>query len=74
MSKVTQQDKILRYLEVNNWISPYDAWSLLNITKLSTRVGEMIRGGVPIIKKRVEYYDDQGNYGHYTAYSLQKSV
>ena len=64
MPEMTQKEKILAYLEKEGTISPMEAFSHLYITKLSTRIGEIVReDGVPIFQKRE---------GQYMRYSLEK--
>ena len=45
-----QHARILRYMETHKGITPMEAFSELGITKLATRVGEMIRNGIEIVK------------------------
>ncbi len=64
MNEMTQKEKILAYLDKEETISPMEAFSHLHITKLSTRIGEIVReDGVPIFEKRE---------GQYMRYSLSK--
>lgn len=50
---MTQHQQIIEYLTVHDEISPMEAFSKLHITKLATRVSEMIKDGVPINKRLV---------------------
>jgi hypothetical protein len=52
---MTQHAKILEYIETHGAITPMDAFRHLGITKLATRVSEMIRDGVPIVKTMEKY-------------------
>lgn len=52
---MTQAEQIIKYLENHPSISPMEAFNDLGITKLATRISEMIRDGKKIIK-----FDDQG--------------
>jgi len=55
VAKYNQHMKIARYLDEHpEGITPMDAFSKLRITKLSTRIGEMIRDGYKV-EKRMEY-------------------
>ena len=47
-----QHERILAYINLHGSITPMEAFSELGITKLSTRVGEMIENGVSIKKER----------------------
>ena len=53
MKKESQHKKILHYLQNHEWISPMEAWNILHITKLSTRVGELIDNGYEFEKEWV---------------------
>lgn len=68
--KETQKRKIKEYLEKHpEGITPYEAFVHLRITKLSTRVGEIIRDGDFPIKKVMEYrLTDNGRVEHYMRY------
>lgn len=50
-TKRTQQKKILEYLSEGNVLTPIKALDVAGTMKLSTRVGELIRQGYPIIKQ-----------------------
>lgn len=67
---MTQHKKIWRYLCLNGEITPMDAFKFLHITKLSTRIGEMLRAGYPILKETVWYKDSDGKTAHYTRYFI----
>ena len=45
VAKETQHMKILMYLKTHKWITPADAWDRFHITKLATRISELIRKG-----------------------------
>ena len=47
---MTQHEMIEQYIRDFGSITTFDAYRDLGITKLSTRVSEMIRRGAPIIK------------------------
>ena len=49
--KRTQQKKILEYLSEGHVLTPLKALSVAGTMKLSTRVGELIRQGYPIVKE-----------------------
>jgi len=69
VSKLTQRKKIWDYLcKHPEGITPYEAFVHLKITKLSTRIGEMVRDGYKI-KKVMEYkLTDDGSTEHYMRY------
>ncbi len=66
---MTQHDKILSYLKSHGSITPMDAFGQLHITKLSTRVNEMIKDGTPITKEWVRKKTQDG-YEAYMRYRL----
>lgn len=51
---MNQHKAILDYLEAHGSITPMEAFSNLGITKLSTRISEMIRRGYKFRKVPVE--------------------
>ena len=67
---MTQHEAILRYMQLYGAITPMDAWNELHITKLSTRIGEMIRDGYKIEKESVRHKNSYGSMTHYTRYRL----
>lgn len=61
-----QHNAIFRYLQTNPYISNLIGAKELNITKVDTRIGEMIRKGYPIKKVKVHPADGMP----YTRYIL----
>ena len=74
--KVNQRQKIKDYLDHHpEGITPYEAFVHLRITKLSTRIGEIIREGQYPIKKLMEYkIKEDGSVEHYMRYWKAVSV
>lgn len=69
MSKDNQHVKIWRYIDSHiDGITPMDAFVHLNITKLATRVSEMIRMGYPIEKIPESRVNAAGETVRYTRY------
>lgn len=66
---MTQHELILKYMDDFGSISRMEAFVDLGITKLSTRVGEMIRNGVQISKKTIHAKNRYGKKVHYMRYS-----
>ena len=68
-SRSNQRTKIWKYLCCHpEGITPYEAFLHLKITKLSTRIGEMIREGYEI-RKSMEYkVTDDGSRERYMRY------
>lgn len=63
-----QHEMILNYIDEFGSITPMEAFSDLGITKLSTRIGEMIRGGMAIQKEMVEGQNRFGEPVRYMKY------
>ncbi len=64
-----QHERILAFIESHGSITPMDAFSELGITKLSTRIGEMIESGISIEKHREKgrnRFGEKVNYMRYT--------
>lgn len=66
-----QHTRILRYMKTHKGITPMEAFSELGITKLATRIGEMIRNGIEIVKMWEEGTDRYGNPTRYRRYFLK---
>lgn len=65
---MTQHDRILQYIDRNGVITPMDAFMQLGITKLSTRVGELIRMGHKISKTQRTGKNRWGETVRFTEY------
>ena len=64
-----QHERILRFMDEHGSITPMEAFSELGITKLSTRIGEMIESGISIEKHREKgrnRFGEKVNYMRYT--------
>lgn len=72
--KTTQHDRIRQYL--NDWgsITPFEAFRDLGITKLSTRISEMLRSGDAIKKELVTDTNRYGEPVHYMRYSFAEKT
>ena len=67
---MSQHDMILSYMERRGSITPMDAFADLGITKLATRIGELIRAGVPINKTIETGKNRFGKTIQYMRYSI----
>ena len=65
---MTQHDRIMKYLEDFGSITPMQAFEDLGITKLATRVGELIADGKKIKKEMVTGKNRYGDTVHYMRY------
>lgn len=65
-----QQERILIYMEVCGSITPLEAFAELGVTKLATRVSELRREGIPIVKSSETRKNRFGETVTYARYSL----
>ena len=65
---MTQHKAILDYIEKHGSITPMDAYGDLGITKLATRVSELIRAGHKITKVPVNGTNRYGEPVRYMSY------
>lgn len=65
---MTQRERILKYLDEHGSITPMQAFSDLGITKLATRISEMIRCGEKIRKVPQESRNRYGETVRFTRY------
>lgn len=67
---MNQHEMILSYLEEYGSITPMESFMHLGITKLSTRIGEMRRGGLDIRQELETGKNRLGERTHWMRYSL----
>lgn len=68
---MTQCDRILTYISENGSITPMEAFTELGVTKLATRISEIIRyKGVAIEKKPMQTKNRFGKPVTYMEYSF----
>lgn len=65
-----QQERIIDYMTRFGSITPMEAFADLGITKLATRISELIAAGYIINKQRVTGKNRYGDSIWYTKYSL----
>lgn len=65
-----QQQRIIEYMVEFGSITPMEAFADLGITKLATRVSELIADGYIIKKERVKAKNRYGDAVNFTRYSL----
>lgn len=66
---MTQHERILAYIDRFGSISPAEAYADLGITKLATRISEMIRKGEKITKRMETNRNRFDEPVHYMRYS-----
>lgn len=69
---MNQREKILDYIDRHGSITPMDAFLDLGITKLATRVSELIRDGVRIEKTQKSGKNRFGETVHFMEYRRDK--
>lgn len=69
---MTQRDAIIKYIEEHGSITPMDAYEALGITKLATRISEMIREGTPVYKSWEESENRYGEKVRFMRYTLNE--
>lgn len=65
---MTQHEKILKYIDTHGSITPMDAFNDLYITKLATRISELIRMGYKIEKVPESRINRSGELRRYMRY------
>lgn len=69
---MTQRDRIIDYIEKFGSITPLEAFRDLGITKLATRVSEMLKDGMQIDKTYEKAENRYGEPVYYMRYSLKE--
>lgn len=70
MNKQSQKQKVVSYLEKHDSLTPFEAFTELGITKLATRISELIRDGYRFEKKMVKSVNRDGDTCEYMRYRL----
>ena len=65
---MTQHQKILDFMDAHEWITPMECFSQLHITKLATRIGEIIRAGIPIESEWQSRVEEDGTVVRWKRY------
>ena len=65
---MTQGQRIMDYIDRFGSITPMDAFNDLGITKLATRISELIQDGVPIRKVKEHGQNRFGDEVYYMRY------
>lgn len=67
---MTQHEAILKYIDDFGSITPMEAFADLGITKLATRISEMIQDGMQFNKQTVKGVNRYGKAIYFKRYSL----
>ena len=70
MVKMTQTQKIRKYMIEHGSITSKEAMDTFGCMRLAARIGELIKGGEQIKKTMEEGLNRDGTKSHYTRYSL----
>lgn len=66
---MTQKERIVQYLDDFGSITTMEAFSDLGITRLASRIHELVRNGLPIKKEMVTSKNRYGEEVHFMRYS-----
>lgn len=66
--KMTQKDRVLKYMRDNGSITPFEAFTELGITRLAARICELQHTGQDIISEPVETVNRYGERAYFTRY------
>ena len=66
---MTQKERIVQYMDDFGSITTMEAFSDLGITRLASRIHELVRSGLHIKKEIVTSKNRYGEDVHYTRYS-----
>ena len=69
---MTQNQKILQYMQEHNGISTYAAFKM-NITRLAARISELRSAGHKITSEMVSYKAQDGKSKQYCIYRLEET-
>lgn len=65
-----QQERILKFLQENDAITPLAAWQILGVYRLASRICDLKQSGHPITKKMVSVTNKFGEDCRVASYSL----
>lgn len=68
---MSQNEKVLKYLQTYKKITSMDAIRQLKITRLSARIADLRDRGIEIDSETVYKRDADGNPIHYSVYTLR---
>lgn len=70
MARITQKERVLKYIKDFGSISSWDAYKDLGITQLGTRIFELKQKGYIFSKERIKTKNRYGDDSHYDKYKL----
>lgn len=69
--RITQKDRVLKYINDFGSISSWEAYKDLGITQLGTRIWELKNLGYMFSKERIKVMNRYGQQSHYDRYMLE---
>ena len=69
---MTQQDRVLEYMQLRGSITSMEAFTNLGIVSLPRRICDLREQGHSIKVERVTYHNRYGEPTHYNRYQLEK--
>ena len=70
--KVTQRDRVLKYIQDFGYITSWDAYKELGVSQLGARIFELKERGYAFKKERVYDKNRYGEKTHYDKYILSE--
>ena len=67
---MTQKDRLLQHLRIGNTLTSLQAWDRLGIARLASRVYDLKRDGIEVIKESITVSNRWGEECNVTRYSL----
>lgn len=72
MDKLTQNERILTYIEKHGGITPFEALRKLGVMRLASRISDLKKQGYPITGKLVKFKNRYGETCRVKRYTLQE--
>lgn len=74
MAKVTQRERVLKYIRDFGFITSYQAYADLGITQLGARIFELKKMGYDFDTERISTKNRYGDKTHYYKYRLMGGI
>ena len=71
MSKLTQQEKVIRHLKLHGTLSQNEAMTQYGISRLASRINDLKNAGWPIHKRMLTGQNRYGEKTRYARYALE---
>ena len=68
---MTQEERIMEYMQKHGGITQFDANRDLGISRLAARISDIQRHGTPVYRKSEKVMNRYGEITHVTRYSLE---